>query len=203
MQFVCVSSNELLNYVFEFCSGRGNFDFFGGYCVLLVEYGSRCFSIIRIHHEFSESDRHQFLSISQSRAMTEPVFRDGVVVFFEPPASQWLCFDTWSVIIHTFSCVEMDVFACMSLVINHWSVKHVIERNHWDRSRTRIRLLPVMPLCEYDLIDLKHCWYYTGNKSNRIVFNSSSHVLNNSNHFLHTFPRKKIHTPFTFVHTYF
>ena len=39
---------------------------------------------------FMESGRHQFLQIYHSRAMTEPVFRDAVVVFVTPLASQWL-----------------------------------------------------------------------------------------------------------------
>ena len=61
-----------------------------GYCVLLIEYC--CFSVIQVSLLFSESGRHQFLPISHSRAMTEPVVRDVVVVFVTPPASQWFAY---------------------------------------------------------------------------------------------------------------
>ena len=39
-----------------------------------------CFSVVQESLVFRESDRHQFLPIYHSRAMTEPVFCDAVVV---------------------------------------------------------------------------------------------------------------------------
>ena len=46
--------------------------------------------VVQVSLVFGDSGRHQFLSKSHSRAMTEPVFRDAVVIFVTPPASQWL-----------------------------------------------------------------------------------------------------------------
>ena len=50
----------------------------------------RLFSVVQVSLVFSESGRHQFLTISHSRAMAEPVFRDYVVIFVTPLASQLL-----------------------------------------------------------------------------------------------------------------
>ena len=49
---------------------------------------------------FSESGGHPVLPIYHSRAMTEPVFRDAVVVFVISPASQWLSCCTYEYVGH-------------------------------------------------------------------------------------------------------
>ena len=46
-------------------------------------------STIMFTNLFQEDGSHRFLQISHSMAMTEPVFRDIVLVFFASPASQW------------------------------------------------------------------------------------------------------------------
>ena len=58
---------------------------------------------------FREYDRHQFLPISHSLAMTELVFHDAVVVFFGPPASWWLA----SIFSLNMECCN---FLCVSLI---------------------------------------------------------------------------------------
>ena len=55
-----------------------------------IEYCNCYFAVVQVSLLFIESGRHMFLPISHSRAMTEPMFRDDVVVFVAPPESQWL-----------------------------------------------------------------------------------------------------------------
>ena len=86
--------NLLINYVYEFGSGRGKFrkspvisSYDTAFCELSIAV---MVSLLSKSHSCSLSlAAIRSLPIHHSRTMTEPVHRDAVVVLVTPPASQW------------------------------------------------------------------------------------------------------------------